>query len=188
MTSETVYALLTLIAIFAGPISAVLVTRFLDARNASQQRKYKLFRDLMQTRGIRLDPVHVAALNVVDLEFYNHQNVRTAFKSYIEHLSSPAPTGTDEDQERYFDQRADLFMDLIHEIGEVVGYRFDKRELERRSYVPQGWGDDQIMQRKNAAMLGQLLEGQRPLPVTNFLAQHTNFPPPPEVQKGSDTD
>ncbi|WP_424832461.1 DUF6680 family protein [Ruegeria sp.] len=177
------YAILTLAAIVIGPISAVLITRWLDDRGEAKRRKFDLFKALMQTRGIRLDPVHVAALNIVELEFYDKKDVRSAFQKYIEHLSSPEPNGGDEDLDRYYDHRSDLFMDLVYQIGVVVGYNFDKRELERRSYVPKGWNDDQFIQRKNAAMLNQLLEGQRPLPVSNFIAQNNPFPKPPEIDR-----
>jgi len=183
MSGETVYSVATLAAIVLGPILAVVITRALDNRNEAKRRKFDLFKDLMQTRGIRLDPVHVAALNIVELEFYDKVEVRSAFQKYIEHLSSPEPNGTKEDLDRYYDQRSDLFMELVYEIGIIVGYRFDKRELERRSYVPRGWNDDQAIQRKNTFMLNQLLEGQRPLRISNFMAQQNPFPAAPEVSE-----
>ncbi|WP_171124551.1 MULTISPECIES: DUF6680 family protein [unclassified Ruegeria] len=179
---QTLYAILTLAAIVIGPISAVLITRWLDDRSEAKRRRFELFKDLMQTRGIRLDPVHVAALNIVELEFYDKQAVRAAFQKYIEHLSAPEPNSSDEDLNRHYDHRSDLFMDLVHQIGIVVGYNFDKRELERRSYVPKGWNDENFIQRKNAVLLNQLLEGHRPLPVSNFIAQNSPFPEPPELE------
>lgn len=180
MDSAAVYSLATLVAILVGPIMAVVVTRKLDAQAETRRRKFELFKDLMQTRGIRLDPIHVAALNIVELEFYDHPKVRAEFKKYIEHLSSPAPNGNQDDLNRYYDQRSDQFMELIYEIGIVLGYKFDKRELDRRSYVPKGWNDDQFMQRKNASMINQLLEGQRALPITNLLSRQNPFPEAPQ--------
>lgn len=181
MDSTTIYSLATLAAIFLGPIIAVLVTRKVDSQTETKRRKFELFKDLMQTRGIRLDPIHVAALNIVELEFYDHPKVRTEFKKYIEHLSSPEPSGNQDDLNRYYEQRSDQFMELIYEIGVVVGYKFDKRELDRRSYVPKGWNDDQFMQRKNTFMINQLLEGQRPLPIMNFLSRQSPFPEAPSA-------
>jgi len=181
MSEEIVLSIATLVAIVAGPILAVLVTRQIDNRNEAKRRKLDLFRTLMQTRGIRLDPAHVAALNIVELEFYDQPQVRSAFRSYIEHLSSPEPAGSKEDQDRYYDQRSDLFMDLIHQIGRVVGYNFDKRELERRSYVPKGWNDDQFLQKRNAHLIAEILEGRRPFPITNFVTGQSPFPAPPTI-------
>lgn len=146
----SIESILTLIAIVVGPIAAVLITRWLDSISQSKQRKYELFKALMQTRGKRLDPVHVSALNVIELEFFKYPKVRDAFKKYVEHLSSPQPSSTQEEQNKFYDQRSDLFMELIFEVGNAVGYKFDKRELDRRSYAPKGWNDDHFVQQNNA--------------------------------------
>jgi len=179
MEASSWYALATLAAIVLGPILAVLVTRLIVAKREKKRRKFDVFSKLMQTRGIRLDPVHVAALNVVELEFFKEPLVRNAYKTYIEHLSSPMPAVAE--QERYFEQRADLFMSLLSEIGNALGFHFDKRDLERLGYVPQGWDTDQTLQRKNAQMLNLLLSGERALPVTNYLSDTSPFPSPPEL-------
>lgn len=180
MQTETWYALATLAAIALGPIIAVLVTRLLDSSREKQRRRLDVFRNLMQTRGVRLDPVHVSALNIVEIEFYNDGRVRQAFQSYIQHLSSPMPEVREQD--RYFEQRSDLFMNLLFEVGSSVGLAFDKRDLERLSYVPQGWDSDQSMQRKNAEMLGQLLSGQRAIPITHTMVTQSPYPEPPRIE------
>ncbi len=180
MQTETWYALATLAAIALGPIIAVVVTRLLDRNREKRQRRMDVFRSLMQTRGVRLDPVHVAALNVVEIEFYKDQEVRKAFQSYIQHLSSPMPAVGE--QARFFAQRSDLLMDLLSEIGLSVGLTYDKRDLERLSYVPQGWDSDQTMQRRNAEMLGQLLSGQIAIPITHFTGGQSPYPEPPKLE------
>lgn len=183
MSETSALSWLTLAAILVGPIAAVLATRLLDKRAETKRRKYDLFKALMQTRGIRLDPTHVAALNIIELEFYNKPDVRKAFQDYIEHLYEPEPQVSDEDQNHYYNRRSDLFMELMYQVGREVGYNFDKRELDRRSYVPRGWGDDQDMARSNAHLLNQLLQGQRPIPVTNFLSHTNPYPPPPSIKE-----
>lgn len=129
---------------------------------------------------MRLDPVHVAALNIVEIEFYKDKEVREAFQAYIQHLSSPMPVVAEQD--RFFDQRSDLFMDLLSEIGSSVGFRFDKRDLERLSYVPKGWDSDMSLQRRNSEMLGQVLSGQRELPITQFTGGQSPYPDPPAIE------
>lgn len=178
MTSNNVYSILTLLAIALGPMVAVLTTRYLERRAETDRRKFEIFRSLMQTRGNRMDPLHVASLNVVEVEFFDRPKVRQAYQQYIDHLSAPMPSV--EQQSRFFEQRTDLFMELLHEIGDVVGYKFDKRELERRSYTPIGWENDQMLQRRNAQLVNQLLSGERPIPVANFTAQTSPFPAPPD--------
>lgn len=178
MTNE---AILTLVAIVVGPVVAVLITWCLNRKYRADDRKLNIFRDLMQTRGIRLDPLHVAALNIIELEFYKNPKIRKAFKDYIEHLGTPIPE-KDSDQKQFFDNRSELLMELLREIGHDVGYTFDKMELDRRSYAPVGWENDQFLQRRNAQLLGAVLSGERPIPVTNFLAP-SPFPDPPEIDE-----
>lgn len=177
MQTSDWYALATLIALFVGPISAVLVTRKVDEYAGKYERKLNVFRSLMQTRGIRLDPVHVAALNTVEIEFYKISSVRSSFKAYVDHLGAPLPE--EKQQERFFEQRTDLFTTLIFEMGKSLKYQFDKRDLERLSYVPLGWNADQTLHRNNSQLLNQLLSGGRPLPVTTFLSSHSPYPEPP---------
>lgn len=174
------YAIATLAAILVGPIIAVVVTRVLDEKSERRRRKIDVFRSLMQTRGIRLDPVHVAALNILEIEFYNEPDVRRAYADYIAHLSAPMPSVTEQD--RFFEQRSDLFMGLLYKMGEALKYRFDKRDLERLSYVPQGWDAEQSLQRRNSALLSQILSGERAIPVTNIIAGPSPFPDPPQVE------
>jgi hypothetical protein len=180
MENSTLYAVATLIAIVLGPVIAVVMTRFLDEKSERRRRKTEVFRNLMQTRGIRLDPVHVAALNVLEIEFYNEPEVRRAYADYIAHLSAPMPVVSEQD--RFFAQRSDLFMSMLHKMGGALRFQFDKRDLERLSYVPQGWDADHSLQRRNAALLTQILSGERAIPVTNVIAGPSPFPEPPQVE------
>jgi hypothetical protein len=179
MENDVWYALSTLAAITLGPIIAVIVTRLIDRTREKRGRKLDVFRSLMQTRGIRLDPAHVAALNIFEIEFYREAKVREAYKVYIEHLSAPMPSVDERD--RFFEQRSDLFMNLLAQIGHCLRYRFDKRDLERLSYVPQGWDTEQGIQRRNAEMLSQLLSGQRAIPITHQLGGTSPYPEPPRL-------
>lgn len=180
MQTETWYALATLAAITLGPIIAVLITRLIDRNRERRSRRVDLFRALMQTRRIPLDPLHVAALNVVEIEFHKDQDVRKAFQSYIQHLSSPMPAVGEQD--RFLLQRSDLFTNLLFQMGSSVDLNFDKRDLERLSYVPTGWDSDQAMQRRNAELLGQLLSGQIALPITHFSGEQSRYPDPPKLE------
>jgi hypothetical protein len=45
-----------------------------------------VFRTLMRTRRMRLNPDHVGALNLVEIEFYRQADVIAAWETYWEHL------------------------------------------------------------------------------------------------------
>jgi hypothetical protein len=120
----------------------------------------------MKTRKARLDAEHVWALNLVDLEFYGKTKVMAAFKAYIGHLSSPTPSP--EGQALFFEQREDLLLALLHQMGRELGYSYDKHDLGKLSYGPSGWGFDQDLQRNNMAMLNDLLNGSVGGPVMSI--------------------
>ena len=60
---------LTIIAIVAGPIIAVWMTRRADERRQAYFRRLEVYRNLMLTRSVRIAPDHVRALNLVPVEF-----------------------------------------------------------------------------------------------------------------------
>ena len=60
-----------LVATCLGPIAAVLVTRYNDARRAKHERQMSVFRTLMATRATDLNSERVAALNLIQIEFAN---------------------------------------------------------------------------------------------------------------------
>lgn len=164
-------------AILLGPILAVWVTRYHDSRREKQSRQLSVLKSLIKTRQARLDGEHVGALNLIEIEFYGAEEIISAYEKYIAHLSSALPA--EAGQELYFRERHDLFVALLHVIGKHLGYKFDKLDLDRRGYMPVAWGDDQDRLRKNAALLTELLEGKRSLPVFTLQAAQGLFPPPP---------
>ncbi len=174
------FLILTIIAIFFGPIKAVKITRKMDKERDIRERKLEVFRSLMKTRRIRLSSEHVTALNLIELEFYKKTLVTKPYREYIKHLSSPLPAS--DQQEHYFTERDDLFVNLLQGLGEELGYNFDKKDLDRLSYTPVGWEQDESTQKKNARLLSELLEGKRPLPITSMqVTNNSPFPPPPEI-------
>jgi len=172
----------TISAIILGPILAVAIDRLQQRWTDKKRRRLEIFRDLMRTRKARLDPVHVNALNLVDLEFHGRKDVVSAYRSYIGHLSVPMPSP--EGQDQFFEHRADLLVALLYEMGRELGYSYDKRDLERLAYGPVVWNTDQDMQRQNMSLVNELLAGRRALPITPMNSPAQNPFPPPPVQAG----
>lgn len=171
---------ITVVATIVGPISAVLVTRWGEDRRERRRRQYNILHSLMRTRAITLHNDHVAALNLVQLEFYGQHKIDQTFRHYLAHLSLEVPTA-DEPLRVFIDDRQDRFFSLVQEIAAELGYRFDKADLKRLSYSPKGWANIEAQQQAIIARTLDLLDGRRPLPVTQFHVSDTNtkFPPPP---------
>lgn len=168
----------TIVAIWLGPIRAVQVSRMNDEEREKRRRQYEIFHSLMKTRRVALAPEHVMALNVIVIEFYEHQKINDAFKRYVENLELRLPVGGD--TSAFLKQREDRFFDLVHEIGAYLGFRLDRRELDKFSYVPQGWNDIEFENAQIRRLVLQVLSGQRPLPVAEFKGDAGGkFPPAP---------
>lgn len=179
MTADQwVNSVITIVAIMVGPIAAVWYTRKLDREREQRDRKLVIFRALMGTRGGRLSGDHVTALNLVMVEFYNHADVTDAYRQYINHLYRDPP----ENEPNFWEEREDLFTNLLKVMGKTLGYNFDGRELGRLRYTPKGWQMDEDRERKVKSLLIDTLEGKRPLAIAAAVAanQHNPFPPPPD--------
>jgi hypothetical protein len=174
----------TIIAIIVGPIAAVRITVRSEERREKLRRKYQTFYALMRTRRVTLSAEHVSALNTIQTEFHDDLRVIEAYKKYIENLSSPGPILNDPAGRRFMEVRNDIFNEMMFEIGRSLGFNFDKRDLAKYSYTPQGWVDTEAEQNAVRKLALELLLGQRGLPVSPFQPNPAanKFPPPPSVK------
>jgi hypothetical protein len=181
---NTLVLFATIFAIYYGPIKAVKITRDNDERREKLRREFEIFSNLMKTRRMVLDPTHVTTLNLVDVEFYKNETIITAYRAYIENLQKFLP---DNQPQHVIDQflrdRDDAFFHLIHSIGQHLGFSFDKRDLQKFSYVPQGWQNVDVELQTFRRLTIEVLLGRRPLQVKQFTASDVDnkFPPPPTV-------
>jgi len=169
----------TIFAVFAGPLTAVLTTRWLDDKRLKQSRRTDVFRTLMRTRRMRLTPDHVQALNLVEIEFHGQQPVIDAWKAYWAHLAQRPPSAKEE-QERFFHDQDALHTKLLHAIARTLKYNMEQLDIFEGGYVPQGWLDDEQTLRALRNLLLDVLSGNRGIPVVplNTATKNNPFPPP----------
>src|SRR5262245_43696047 len=74
------------IATFFGPVIAVLITRWNDRRTERRQRLLGIFRTLMATRRMTISQEHVAAINLIEVEFHGVQPVLDAWSVRLQML------------------------------------------------------------------------------------------------------
>src|SRR5262249_40880033 len=122
------------------------------------------------------------ALNIVQLEFYGCDKITSAYQAYIQKLNTPIPKEPDA-AHHHFKDWDDAFFSMLNEMGIHLGYQLDKRDLERFSYAPQGWENDDAQNKLFRQLMIQMLQGERGLPVTNFSGATGKYPPPPEIQR-----
>lgn len=164
--------ILMVLATAISPLIAVQVTRYLDDRNEERGRKLQVFKTLMATRAYTLSPAHVEALNRIDLEFSakrkGEKAVLDVWQQYLDHLGSKTLEG-----QAWADKRVDLLVDLLHAMGKVLGYDFNKTQIKNATYSPTAHGRIDSEQERLRQLTLELLEGKRVMPV-----HVTNTPPP----------
>lgn len=153
-------------AILLAPLVAVQVSVFLDRRRAANQRKLDIFRALMTTRGSRMAPEHIRALNTIDVEFAgddaDSKKVFRAWKAYLDHLNTPAESMSGD---TWLTRSDDLFVNLLHAMSLALGYDYDKTHIRRSAYYPKGYGDQEYDIMAIRRGFREVLEGKRPIPV-----------------------
>lgn len=157
---------LTLLAILLGPILAVGGVRFLDDRKEKKARKEWVFHALMSTRAYTTSRIHVEALNRIDLDFRGKSRKERAvvesWKAYHDWLTNKPDSMSINDWEI---RRADMFVDLLHTMAQIFGYKFDKTHIKKSSYAPRAheWTEEE----NHRLRLGLIavLEGRRSIPI-----------------------
>jgi hypothetical protein len=88
---DLVLGIAVVIATFAGPVFAVLMTRHIDSVRQTRERRLNIFRVLMATRRALLSPEKVTALNMVEIEFYGMRSVQDVHREVMAHINAPRP-------------------------------------------------------------------------------------------------
>ena len=181
MTSNEV-ALATISAIFLGPLLAILVARYLDGLRADKARKLEIFRTLMRTRGLPMDREHVGALNLVQVEFIDHQDVIGAWKAYLDLGEELPPIEQKARYDTATRKRDALLTKLIDTIAKALNIKVEQLDILEGNYVPRGWGVDDWEQRLVRRGLINVLYGRAVIPIQPHQPQQEQnpYPPPPD--------
>lgn len=175
---DSVLGIAVVVATFAGPIAAVLVTRYIDKIRDLKHRRFDIFRMLMRTRRALLSPEQVTALNMVEIEFHDVATVIEAFRTLHHHLN-------DYGAPNWFETRQKLQTRLLTTMARSLGYNFEQLDVLEGGYTPQGWVSAEQEQQQVRKLLIEVLSGQRALPVSTApilpVPYPPPLPPPPEI-------
>jgi len=153
-----------ILAVFLGPIVAVQLTEYLDAKKEKRQRKMDIFKTLMSTRSYSTSWDHVMTLNRIDLEFEvshpKEKAVVEAWKQYLDLLGDKTISG-----EQWSAKKVELLVELLHKMALVLDYDFDKTHIKNSSYSPVAHGDMENQQAKIREGIIDILEGKRVVPM-----------------------
>jgi hypothetical protein len=136
-----------------------------DRRRESSNRRRQIFQQLLLTLKVPMAPRHVDAINSVPLEFYSDSAVFQAWREYTSHLNNKDMLKNL--PQRWGEKKYELLINLAYEMGKRLGYdHIDKSTLLDNVYVPQGYDDQEEQFRQMRASVLQVLQGERPVPVT----------------------
>ena len=155
---------LMILAVLTGPLVAVQLTRWQEARRETRRRKLEIFKTLMATRSYGVSWNHVQALNSIDLEFErsvrSERGVIEAWTAYLDHLNTKAVS-----QEHWGTRRIDLMAELLHKMAKVLDYDFDKTHIKNATYAPVAHGDLEQQQQALRQLSIEVLQGSRTVSV-----------------------
>lgn len=181
----TIFEIVTVAALILGPILAIVIANYMEAKRTTHNRRMDIFRTLMRTRRNRLTQDHVSALNLVEIEFRKDKDVIDAWRGYFKHLGTEQPRRTDEtfSQELSFEQnqaredrfqfrvareREKLLAALLHNMAQELNYDVEALDIFEGGYSPQGWAEIEFQQETIRRHLIDLLLGRIALPVVNL--------------------
>ncbi len=169
------------LATIVGPVAAIIITRWGDQRREQRDRLFNIYRVLMATRRMNISADHVAAINLVEVEFHKVQSVIDAWSTYLTHLNatSSGPLSPVEQHQQWNDRRSELLAILISKIALHLGIAKGEIEILHGGYAPQGWAqkDDRMLQMQNYVIA--LSEGKAVVPISQVVPVYSNSPYPP---------
>jgi len=164
--TDTGLSLAVVFATLAGPIFAVIITRWQDTRAKRHERQAVTFRSLMATRGAAVSPEHVGALNTVEVDFYGVKAVESAWRDYVLHLNShPGKEANEPAKTQWEERRRDKLTLMLAEMASAIGIAKSQIEIRQGGYYPEGWATRDLRQNAAQEWILDLAAGRRALPV-----------------------
>ncbi len=166
------------LATIVGPIAAVFITRWNDHRREARGRLLHVYRVLMATRRSNVSQDHVAAINLVEVEFHGVKPVIEAWSAYLTHLNTKESPG--EDNIRVWnDRRQELLALLLVKIAAHLGVTKGEIEILHGGYAPQAWvmRENKLDAVQDYAL--RLSEGKAVVPLALVQQPTPNNPFPP---------
>jgi hypothetical protein len=169
------------LATIVGPVAAVFITRWNDQRREARSRLLHVYRVLMATRRSNVSQDHVAAINLVEVEFHGVKPVIEAWSAYLTHLNTPAQGNAPEHGQAWNDRRQELLAILLVKIAAHLGITKGEIEILHGGYAPQAWAIREAKLDVVQDYAIRLSEGKAVVPLSVLQQPQPNnpFPPPP---------
>lgn len=158
-------AIATILATLVGPIVAVAITLWYQARDQSYQRRLSVFRSLMQWRANWLNPEWVGALNMIPVEFSGRSEILTALTTLLDKLSDRGFAEGGDQLTAAYARAETAFIELIQKLARDLKIDLNGFDPRGRVYAPTGWANEQAAIQSLRAETSSILRGERPLKI-----------------------
>jgi hypothetical protein len=168
-TSDWVIAFATI----AGPILAVQAQKYLERWQWRRQQRIEIFYALMGTRGTRLAPAHVNALNRIELEFrprrldwlfrWRAEKDKAVIEAWRIYAGLLDDTSKPSNADVWMKEYHNLFYVLLHKLSVALGYNYEMSELLKGAYHPQGHGELERLQQELLMNAVKVVKGETAL-------------------------
>lgn len=137
------------LATLGGPVLAVQAQKWVESFREYRNRKLWVFSTLMTTRGSRLHPDHVRALNTIEMVFYGREvfgfrwqkeSERAVVNAWYDYLDDLGVDVAQVDNAR----RTNLFIALLFTMATDVGLKFDRMQIGKSAYLPTAHGEAEL--------------------------------------------
>lgn len=155
-------------AVILGPILAVQVQKLIEGMAEKKNKKKQVFSILMATRATPVAPLHVEALNRIDIDFYDDKKVKAAWnllRDNFNHCPKPEEEDFKIKSNTWAEKSIEFFNNLLNEMGRSLGYKFDVVDLKRNAYYPKGHGDLEDENYRMRQAILKILAGENSFPV-----------------------
>lgn len=132
----TVYELLTLIGLISGPIAAVVITLWWQARSQKRDLRIQIAKTLMGTRHLPADAAYNGAINLIPIEFNDNVPIMTAWREYMEAVRyQPSP----ENEKKHDEVISAKQSTLIYRILKHLRYDVSESDIRVNAYASRGF-------------------------------------------------
>lgn len=124
------------LAIFLGPLLAVGITLWHDARRRTKEQQTQTLRMLLSTRHLPSDPAYSTAINLIPIDFNKVTNVMSAWNTYMEKIRVAVVPDAE------FAQSQEILSKqtkLIFAMTQHLSYKLSESDISITAYAANGF-------------------------------------------------
>lgn len=142
----TLFEIANIAAVIVGPVAAVGITLWYQARSERRKKEYELFQTVWDTHHDASVPQYSQAIRLIPIVFNKSSRIREAWNRYMRNVGQkPAPENAAVHEKEFLDAKNDL----IAAIATRVGIRVSDRAIRDSIYIATSYTERLILS-KNA--------------------------------------